>query len=135
MDINKLLQVSEIVYKHPEELSFILDSKTYEDYVKTYDTVPEAFIMIPRDEFNLVKRNFKNLKYLNILIKVFQDGFYGYCEDEDHDKPYVFWFSPNNLALSDESIIAYWQESDSVYCEYPINKYGKKWALTEEELL
>ncbi len=82
------------------------------------------------DEFKL------NIKMVRVLLLAFQDGFYGYCEDDDHEKPYIFQFWPGCFMVDYEykEITVFWENSDQVYCVFHFKDYGKKWALTEEEL-
>lgn len=73
---------------------------------------------------------------LEMYYELFQHGFWGYCTDEDHDEPYLFYFKPRTFEYDEEEklIIVYYENSDDVYCAFPLRKYGRTWALTKEAL-
>ena len=73
---------------------------------------------------------------LKTYVRLHQDGFYGICEDDDHDKPYIYQFDNRcfDIFPDDKTIIVYWEGSNEEYTTYRIEDYGKTWALTEEEL-
>ena len=56
--------IFDLIKKYPEELCFVLDSKTYDDYVKTYTdaggTVEEA--ELSKQEFDAIKDYFLTIK-------------------------------------------------------------------------
>lgn len=64
--IEKELRVFEIIDKYPDELGFVLDSNTYEDYVKTYITLDEKLEQIKpvlsEKQFNILKEHFRGRK-------------------------------------------------------------------------
>ena len=67
-------------------------------------------------------------------IKLVQNGFFGICEDDEHDKPYVFEFLPRDFVAYSDEIVVYWENSEEEYTTYQYKDYGKTWALTKEEL-
>ena len=67
-------------------------------------------------------------------IKLVQEGFYGFCRDEDHDKPYIFQFLPHDFVAFSDELVVYREDSDEVYTTYKYKDYGKTWSLTKEEL-
>ena len=56
--------IFDLIKKYPEELCFVLDSKTYDDYVKTYTDVGEM-----KEEAELSKQEFEALKDYFLTIK------------------------------------------------------------------
>ena len=58
--------IFDLVKKYPEELCFVLDSKTYDDYVKTYTDAggTEEEVELSEQEFNALKDYFLNVKSL-----------------------------------------------------------------------
>ena len=57
--------VFDLIKKHPEELGFVLESKTYKDYVATYETVsktPEKDAELTEAEFNTISAYFSKSK-------------------------------------------------------------------------
>ena len=74
---------------------------------------------------------------LETYVRLHQDGFYGICEDDDHEKPYIYQFDNRcfNIFADDKTIVVYFEDSNEEYRTYRIKDYGKTWALTNEELL
>ena len=74
---------------------------------------------------------------LETYVRLHQDGFYGICEDDDHEKPYIYQFDNRcfNIFADDKTIVVYFEGSNEEYRTYRIKDYGKTWALTKEELL
>ena len=58
--------IFDLIKKYPEELCFVLDSKTYDDYVKTYTDAggTEEEVELSEQEFNALKDCFLNVKSL-----------------------------------------------------------------------
>ena len=58
--------IFDLIKKYPEELCFVLDSKTYDDYVKTYTDAggTEEEVELSEQEFNALKDCFLNAKSL-----------------------------------------------------------------------
>ena len=56
--------IFDLIKKYPEELCFVLESKTYDDYVKTYTDVGEM-----KEEAELSKQEFEALKDYFLTIK------------------------------------------------------------------
>ena len=58
--------IFDLIKKYPEELSFVLESKTYDDYVKTYTDAggTEEEVELSEQEFNALKDCFSNVKSL-----------------------------------------------------------------------
>jgi hypothetical protein len=50
--------ILDLVTKHPGELCFVLDSKTYEEYLASYETVSDE----PKRDAELTEHEFNNLK-------------------------------------------------------------------------
>lgn len=60
--LKKEYEVFEIIDRHPEELCFVISSETYEDYLKTYETLGEKFTpAITKKEFSKLKKHFKDV--------------------------------------------------------------------------
>ena len=58
--------IFDLVKKYPEELCFVLEANTYDDYVKTYTDVggTEEEVELSEQEFNALKDYFLNVKSL-----------------------------------------------------------------------
>lgn len=56
--------IFDLIKKYPEELGFVLESKTYDDYVKTYTDAGRM-----REEAELSKQEFEALKDYFLTIK------------------------------------------------------------------
>ena len=58
--------IFDLIKKYPEELGFVLESKTYDDYVKTYTDAggTEEEVELSEQEFNALKDCFLNVKSL-----------------------------------------------------------------------
>ena len=58
--------VFDLVKKYPEELCFVLEANTYDDYVKTYTDAggTEEEVELSEQEFNALKDCFLNVKSL-----------------------------------------------------------------------
>ena len=58
--------IFDLVKKYPEELCFVLEANTYDDYVKTYTDVggTEEEVELSEQEFNALKDYFLNVKLL-----------------------------------------------------------------------
>ena len=56
--------IFDLIKKYPEEFGFVLDSNTYDDYVKTYTDVGEM-----KEEAELSKQEFEALKDYFLTIK------------------------------------------------------------------
>ena len=56
--------IFDLIKKYPEELGFVLESKTYDDYVKTYTDAGEM-----KEEAELSKQEFEALKDYFLTIK------------------------------------------------------------------
>ena len=58
--------IFDLIKKYPEELCFVLESKTYDDYVKTYTDAggTEEEVELSEQEFNALKDCFLNVKSL-----------------------------------------------------------------------
>ena len=56
--------IFDLIKKYPEELGLVLESKTYDDYVKTYTDVGEM-----KEEAELSKQEFEALKDYFLTIK------------------------------------------------------------------
>ena len=56
--------IFDLVKKYPEELCFVLDANTYDDYVKTYTDAggTEEEVELSEQEFNALKDYFLNVK-------------------------------------------------------------------------
>ena len=57
------LKVFEIIDKYPDELGFVISSKTYEDYIETYVTLgtkkEDIKPALSEKQFNILKKHFK----------------------------------------------------------------------------
>ena len=58
--------IFDLIKKYPEELCFVLEANTYDDYVKTYTDVggTEEEVELSEQEFNALKDYFLNVKLL-----------------------------------------------------------------------
>ena len=58
--------IFDLVKKYPEELCFVLEANTYDDYVKTYTDAggTEEEVELSEQEFNALKDYFLNVKSL-----------------------------------------------------------------------
>ncbi len=58
--------IFDLIKKYPEELCFVLEANTYDDYVKTYTDVggTEEEVELSEQEFNALKDCFLNVKSL-----------------------------------------------------------------------
>ena len=58
--------IFDLVKKYPEELCFVLEANTYDDYVKTYTDAggTEEEVELSEQEFNALKDCFLNVKSL-----------------------------------------------------------------------
>lgn len=80
---------------------------------------------------------------LQDYVALMQNGFYGFCEDEDHDKPYLYHFEHKDfdLDVDTKEIVVWWAEEEhdinkeNVYKKYRLNDHGKTWFLTKEDLI
>ena len=59
--------IFDLVKKYPEELCFVLEANTYDDYVKTYTDAggTEEEVALSEQEFNALKDYFLNVKSLD----------------------------------------------------------------------
>lgn len=55
-------QIWDLVKKHPDELGFVLQAKTYDEYVKSYTDIGSSIsdVAYTVDEFNSLKLYFKD---------------------------------------------------------------------------
>ena len=54
--------IFDLIKENPEEISFVLQSKDYEEYKQSYETVPGEDIILSEDKFNNLKNFFNKLE-------------------------------------------------------------------------
>ena len=55
MGRSKRLEILDIIDKHPDELAFIFQEKTYENYIRTFTEIGEEPSGFTEEEFNKLK--------------------------------------------------------------------------------
>ena len=59
MGRSKRLEILDIIDKHPDELGFVFQEKTYENYVRTFTEIGEEPAGFTEEEFNKLKEYYK----------------------------------------------------------------------------
>ena len=55
MGRSKRLEILDIIDKHPDELGFVFQEKTYENYIRTFTEIGEEPTGFTEEEFNKLK--------------------------------------------------------------------------------
>jgi len=64
MTLHKKAELFDLIKRDPGEMGFIVDSKTYDDYIKTYTDAgfTKDIVVYSEDEFNALKQGFGGRK-------------------------------------------------------------------------